>query len=55
MLQPGYVGEDKNPESEAEMDVRDKLSHRYDLCDWAYVYTTLLLTAEEPDDMECWM
>ncbi len=37
----------KQPADAAEAAVREKLSRRYDLCDWTTVYTTTLLTAED--------
>lgn len=44
----------KLPEGEAEAAVRDKLSHRYDLCDWTVVSTATLLTAADREDTARW-
>jgi hypothetical protein len=44
----------KIPEGEAEMDVRQKLNRRYDICDWTVVFTTTLLTAEDEEDTARW-
>lgn len=44
----------KLPESAAEAAVRDKLSRRYDLCDWTVVSTATLLTAADQPDTARW-
>ena len=44
----------KIPEGEVEMEVRRKLSERFDLSDWTCVYTMTLLTAEDADDTVRW-
>ncbi|MDP2399911.1 MAG: hypothetical protein Q8M53_16335 [Burkholderiales bacterium] len=44
----------KIPAGEAEREVRRQLSHRYDLCDATWVYTTTLLTAEDRVDSVRW-
>lgn len=44
----------KLPEGEAEAAVRDKLSRRYDLCDWTVVSTATLLTATDRQDTARW-
>ena len=44
----------KLPQGEAETEVRDKLSRRYDLCDDTEVYTTTLLTATDRPDGARW-
>ena len=44
----------KIPADAAEQEVRNKLSRRYDLCDWTTVYTTTLLTAEDAQDETRW-
>ena len=44
----------KIPEGPKETSVRDKLSRRYDLCDWTTVYTTTLLTASDDVDLVRW-
>ncbi len=44
----------KQPADAAEAAVREKLSRRYDLCDWTTVYTTTLLTAEDNQDTVRW-
>lgn len=44
----------KQPEGEAETAVRDKLSRRYDLCDWTVVSTATLLTAADRQDTARW-
>jgi hypothetical protein len=44
----------KNPRTKDEIDVRKKMGRRYDLCDWTCVYTTTLLTAEDPSDNDPW-
>jgi len=44
----------KIPEGEAESEVRQKLSRRYDLCDDTWVHTTTLLTAEDRIDDARW-
>ena len=42
----------KIPQGNKEAKVRQKLSRRYDLCDWTTVYTTTLITAsDEPDNI----
>jgi len=40
----------KSPEGKDEIEVRRKLSRRYDLCDWTCVYTATLLTAGNQDN-----
>jgi hypothetical protein len=44
----------KIPEGPKETSVREKLSRRYDLCDWTTVYTTTLLTAFDDVDLVRW-
>ena len=44
----------KNPQSEDEIEVRRIMGRRYDLCDWTCVYTTTLLTTEDPNDTDPW-
>ena len=44
----------KLPEGAAEAEVRDKLSRRYDLCDWTVVSTATLLTATDRQDTARW-
>ena len=44
----------KSPANPAEVEVRRRLSRRYDLCDATCVYTTTLLTAEDRDDDVRW-
>ena len=44
----------KIPEGSKETSVREKLSRRYDLCDWTTVYTTTLLTASDDVDLVRW-
>ena len=44
----------KQPADAAEAAVREKLSRRYDLCNWTTVYTTTLLTAEDNQDTVRW-
>jgi hypothetical protein len=44
----------KIPEGPTETSVREKLSRRYDLCDWTTVYTTTLLTASDDVDLVRW-
>lgn len=44
----------KLPSGAAETDVRDKLSRRYDLCDWTVVSTSTLLTAADTQDTARW-
>lgn len=44
----------KIPQGEAEVQVRDALSRRYDLCDDTEVYTTTLLTASDQADQARW-
>lgn len=44
----------KIPEGEAETEVRQQLSRRYDLCDSTYVYTTTLITAADSADEVRW-
>ena len=44
----------KQPSGAAESDVRDKLSRRYDLCDWTVVSTSTLLTAADTQDTARW-
>lgn len=44
----------KLPEGAAEAQVRDKLSRRYDLCDWTVVSTATLLTASDRQDTARW-
>jgi hypothetical protein len=44
----------KLPENAAEAAVRDRLSRRYDLCDWTVVSTATLLTATDRQDTARW-
>jgi len=44
----------KLPAGAAEAEVRDKLSRRYDLCDWTVVSTSTLLTATDTQDTARW-
>lgn len=44
----------KLPANAEEAEVRQKLSRRYDLCDWTCVYTTTLLTADDREDTARW-
>jgi hypothetical protein len=44
----------KLPQGKAEAEVRDKLSRRYDLCDWTVVSTSTLLTASDTADTARW-
>ena len=44
----------KLPAGAAEAAVRDKLSRRYDLCDWTVVSTSTLLTATDRPDTARW-
>jgi hypothetical protein len=44
----------KLPSGAAEAGVRDKLSRRYDLCDWTVVSTSTLLTAADTQDTARW-
>ena len=44
----------KLPSGAAEAAVRDKLSRRYDLCDWTVVSTSTLLTAVDSQDTARW-
>ncbi|MBS0538127.1 MAG: hypothetical protein JSR47_05195 [Proteobacteria bacterium] len=44
----------KLPSGAAEAAVRDKLSRRYDLCDWTVVSTSTLLTATDTQDTARW-
>ena len=44
----------KIPEGSKETSVREKLSRRYDLCDWTTVYTTTLLTAYDDVNLVRW-
>ena len=44
----------KQPENAAEAAVRDRLSRRYDLCDWTVVSTATLLTAQDRQDTARW-
>jgi hypothetical protein len=44
----------KLPSGAAEAEVRDKLSRRYDLCDWTVVSTSTLLTAADTQDTARW-
>jgi hypothetical protein len=44
----------KLPEGAAEAQVREKLSRRYDLCDWTVVSTATLLTAVDRQDTARW-
>ena len=44
----------KIPSGPVEIDVRRKLSRRYDLCDWTTVYTTTLVTASDHIDKIQW-
>ncbi len=44
----------KKPRTEVEIEVRKKMGRRYDLCDWTCVYTTTLLTAQDPNDNDPW-
>jgi hypothetical protein len=44
----------KIPQTESEVEVRRKLSRRYDLCDWTCVYTTTLFTAADTRDEVRW-
>jgi hypothetical protein len=44
----------KLPEGKAEAEIRDRLSRRYDLCDWTVVSTATLLTAADRQDTARW-
>ncbi len=44
----------KLPSGAAESEVRDKLSRRYDLCDWTVVSTSTLLSAADTQDTARW-
>lgn len=44
----------KLPDGPTESAVRDKLSRRYDLCDWTIVSTATLLTAVDRQDTARW-
>lgn len=44
----------KIPQGEAETAVREKLSRRYDLCDWTCVHTATLITASDREDTARW-
>lgn len=44
----------KIPTTSEEIETRQKLSRRYDLCDWTVVYTTTLLTAHDQPDTVRW-
>jgi len=44
----------KIPQGEAEAVVREKLSRRYDLCDWTCVSTATLITATDREDTARW-
>ncbi|MDH3700477.1 MAG: hypothetical protein OEU46_04110 [Alphaproteobacteria bacterium] len=44
----------KIPQGPEEVEVRRKLSRRYDLCTWTVVYTSTLLTADDREDTERW-
>jgi hypothetical protein len=44
----------KLPQGPAEAEVREKLSRRYDLCDWTVVSTATLLTATDTPDTARW-
>ena len=44
----------KNPHTEDEMEVRRIMGRRYDLCDGTCVYTTTLVTTEDPNDKDPW-
>jgi len=44
----------KLPEGEKEAKVRERLSRRYDLCDWTVVSTSTLLTAADRIDTARW-
>lgn len=44
----------KKPATEAERQVRERLSRRYDLCDATWVYTTTLLSAADQEDAVRW-
>jgi hypothetical protein len=44
----------KQPQGEAEGEVRRQLSRRYDLCDDTWVHTTTLITAEDHPDEVRW-
>jgi hypothetical protein len=44
----------KLPEGKGESEVREKLSRRYDLCDWTVVSTSTLLTAADRPDTARW-
>ena len=44
----------KIPQGEAEVELRRKLSRRYDLCNATYVHTTTLLTASDTADTTRW-
>lgn len=44
----------KIPETEAEAEIRRKLSRRYDLCDHTEVFTATLLTATDREDTARW-
>ena len=48
------IKEAANEDLQDEMEVRRKLSRRYDLCDSTCVYTTTLLTAEDSQDTVRW-
>ena len=44
----------KLPQGDAEKEVRERLSRRYDLCDWTVVSTATLLTAADRRDTARW-
>jgi hypothetical protein len=44
----------KIPETAEEIETRQKLSRRYDLCDQTMVFTTTLLTASDRNDTVNW-
>lgn len=44
----------KKPESDAEIDVRAKMGHRYDLCTATSVYTTTLFSTADGDESDKW-
>jgi len=44
----------KIPKTSKEKDTCEKLSRRYDLCDYTVVYTTTLITALDAKDTVSW-
>ena len=44
----------KKPTNVVEATVRNKLSQRYDLCDWTTIYTTTLMMADDASDETRW-